>query len=175
MLACSRRALVAGATLALAGCGRRTGDADGRQRATLWFAYGGKNREVLLSLVARFNSSQARYFVAPTYQGDYFECLAKTRTAIYAGVAPTFTHVVGEVLPYLAASGVLEPLDDYPGCGELGLVPALSQRGSYTGAESQPTWGVPFNRSTPLLYCNGDALDAAGRAPPTTWDELLST
>ncbi len=168
----SRRAFVAGASLALAGCGRAVGG--GRQRATLWFAYGGKNREVLLSLVARFNASQARYQVTPTYQGDYFECLAKTRTAIYAGVAPTFTHVVGEVLPYLAGAGVLEPLDDYPGASTLGLVPALSQRGSYTGADDQPLWAVPFNRSTPLLYCNAAALDAAALSPPESWDELVA-
>ncbi len=174
MRASSRRAFVAGASLALAGCGRAR-QVDGRKQATLWFAYGGKNREVLLSLVARFNAAQSRYVITPTYQGDYFECLAKVRTAIYAGVAPTLTHVVGEVLPYLASSGVLEPLDDYPGCSTLGLVSALSQRGSYTGADSQPTWGVPFNRSTPLFYCNGALLDAAGLAPPDSWDELLKT
>ena len=61
----------------------------GRTVATLWFSYGGRNREVLLDLVARFNRAQPRYLVRATYQGDYFEALAKLRTALAAGVAPS--------------------------------------------------------------------------------------
>ena len=50
---------------------------DGRVTASLWFAYGGKNREVLLSLVEQFHAEQSRYRIKATYQGDYFESLAK--------------------------------------------------------------------------------------------------
>ena len=57
---------------------------------------------MLLDLVNRFNASQPRHRVWPTYQGDYFEALAKVRTALAAGIAPALTHIVGEVLPYLA-------------------------------------------------------------------------
>ena len=72
--------------------------AAGRIEASLWFSYGGKNREVLLSLIDRFHAEQDRYFIRATYQGDYFEALAKLRTAIAARAAPAVTHVVGEVL-----------------------------------------------------------------------------
>jgi sn-glycerol 3-phosphate transport system substrate-binding protein len=136
----------------------------------LWFSYGGKNREVLLDLVQRFNASQRQYRVIPTYQGDYFEALAKVRTALAAGLAPGLTHVVGEVLPYLAEAGVLEPLDGYEGSRELGFVRAIAQEGSYQpGAAPRPLWGVPFNRSTPILYLNGALL--GGRPVPRTWEE----
>lgn len=162
-----RRALLGAAASLAAGCGAR---ALGPGEVALWFSYGGKNREVLLDLVGKFNGSQGRYRVIPTYQGDYFEALAKVRTAMAAGLAPALTHVVGEVLPYLAEAGALEPLDGYEGARELGLVRALAQEGSYHGGERRPLWGVPFNRSTPIMYLNGSLL--GDRAAPRTWDEL---
>ena len=141
---------------------------DGRTVATLWFSYGGKNREVLLDLVARFNASQSRVLVRATFQGDYFEALAKLRTAIAAGASPTFSHVVGEVLPYLARANVLEPLDAYEGAAAIPFVHALGQRGSFRGGDAQPLVAIPFNRSTPIMYMNGDVVKDA----PRTWDEL---
>ena len=60
----------------------------GRTPVRLWFSYGGTNREVLEGLVRRFNAAQSRDFVQAVYQGDYFEGLAKLRTAIAAGCAP---------------------------------------------------------------------------------------
>ena len=35
--------------------------------------------------------------------------------------------------------------------------------------------GMPFNSSTPILYYNVDALEAAGVTPPKTWEEFQST
>src|SRR4051812_7857777 len=69
----------------------------GRIGVSLWFSYGGTNREVLEQLVRRFNASQSRDYVQAVYQGDYFEGLAKLRTAIAADCAPALSHVVGEV------------------------------------------------------------------------------
>ncbi len=159
---------------ALPAC-RRTRRTNGRTLVTLWFAYGGKNREVLLDLVRRFNASQSRVTVEATYQGDYFEALAKLRTAIAADAAPTFSHVVGEVVPYLARANVLEPLDAYDGARALPLVRALAQSGSYVGGAEQPLVAIPFNRSTPIMYLNGDvvARELGGKIPQT-WTELES-
>ncbi len=168
------RALAAGVatSAALPAC-RRARRVDGRTVVTLWFAYGGKNREVLLDLVRRFNASQSRVTVDATYQGDYFEALAKLRTAIAAGAAPTFSHVVGEVVPYLARANVLEPLDAYDGARTLPLVRALAQSGSYVGGDERPLVAIPFNRSTPIMYLNGDvvARELGGKIPQT-WTEL---
>ncbi len=61
----------------------------------------------------QFHASQDRYRIHATYQGDYFEALAKLRTALAARAAPALTHVIGEVMPYLAEAGVLEPLDRF--------------------------------------------------------------
>ncbi|EYF05985.1 ABC transporter substrate-binding protein [Chondromyces apiculatus] len=173
------RALAAGIATALAatgtGCARRA--ADGRRVGSLWFAYGGKNREVLLGLVDRFHAAQSRYRIEPTYQGEYFECLAKLRTAIAARSAPALTHVVGEVVPYLAEAGVLEPLSRIlPGGAEdLDIVPALGQQGTFLHGADRPLVCLPFNRSTPIAYYNRTLFQQMGLAPPTTWDALRTT
>ncbi len=85
-----RRALLgaaAGATAGLlGGCGERA------NKVPFWFAYGGKNREALLALVSRFNTEQPQHALSPVFQGDYFELLAKLRTAIHAERAPALTQ-----------------------------------------------------------------------------------
>ncbi len=164
-----------GATLASAGtltaC-RGQSARQGRNTASLWFTYGGRNREILEALVERFNGSQHEHFIEAVYQGDYYEGLAKLRTAIFAKAAPTFSHVIGEVIPYLAEAGVLEPLGAYPGARELGIIPELGQEKSWVAGDRQPLVALPFNRSTPIAYLNGNMLTESGLTPPRTWAEL---
>jgi sn-glycerol 3-phosphate transport system substrate-binding protein len=143
----------------------------GRTVVPFWFTYGGRNRSTLEALVGRFNASQTDVWVRAIFQGDYFEGLAKLRTALAAGAAPPLSHVIGEVVPYLAEAGVLEPLDDYPGARTLPLHPALSQAGSFRGGAERPLVVVPFNRSTPIAYVNRRLYDGAA---PKTWPELES-
>ncbi len=153
------------------GCAKRSVPS-GRRSATLWFTYGGKNRQVLERLVRRFNDSQSEFYVAAVYQGDYFEGLSKLRTAIAARAAPSFSHVIGEVVPYLAEAGVLEPLEAYPGATSLPIIPELGQEKSWKGGGQKPLVALPFNRSTPIAYLNGEIFDKAGIEAPRTWDEL---
>jgi sn-glycerol 3-phosphate transport system substrate-binding protein len=147
---------------------------DGRIVVSFWYAYGDLVRKVLLDLVARFNASQSRILVKAVHQGDYFESLAKLRTAIAAHAAPALSHVVLEVLPYLARAGVLEPLDRYEGADSMGFVPALAQAGAFTSEPGRPSplYGIPFNRSTPIVFANGRLLEQERAECPRTWDEL---
>ncbi len=173
----ARRALLGGlaATFATAGCSRSVRDARGRVRLRFWYSLGGRNREVLLAMVKRFHETQDEIVVEPVYQGDYFESLAKLRTAVAAKAAPALSHVVAEVVPYLARANALEPLDAYPGMNEreLGLVGALAQSGAFRGGKEKPLYGIPLNRSTPLAYCNGEVFAKEGMKPPSTWTEVL--
>lgn len=143
----------------------------GRVVVPFWFTYGGRNRATLETLVQRFNAAQNDVWVRAVFQGDYFEGLAKLRTALAANAAPPLSHVVGEVVPYLAEAGVLEPLDAYPGAHALPLHPALGQAGSFVGGADRPLVVVPFNRSTPIAYVNRRVYDGPA---PATWQELES-
>ncbi len=164
----SRRALGAAALAGLAGCRepRRPGE------VAFWFSYGGNNRKVLLELVERFHREQAAVRVLPVFQGDYFEGLVKLRTGLYVGSVPTVSHVVGEVLPYLARAGVLERLEGIGDEVVRDLDPALSQAGSYVGGDREPLWGLPFNRSTPIAFYDRNFFDEHGLAPPRDWAAL---
>src|SRR5687767_13476500 len=116
-----------GGAAVTAGCRSLPDEAKGRVVVPFWFSYGGKNREVLLDLVRRYHSEQRDVWIEAVFQGDYFEALAKVRTAIAAGAAPALTHVVGEVVPYLAEAGVLEPLGAYEELAKVRFVRALAQ------------------------------------------------
>lgn len=172
----NRRSLLAAlATMPIAvgaGC-RKASRKRGRVVVSLWYSYGGRNREVLTDLVRRFNRSQSRVLVEATFQGDYYEALAKLRAAIAAGVAPSVTHVVVEVLPYLAEAGTLERLDGYEGARELGLVRELAQEGAFAGGGARPLVGIPFNRSIPVMYLNGALFEAGRIHAPRTWGDLV--
>lgn len=159
------------ATLSAGGC-RAFRAPPGRRVASLWYSYGGRNRQVLLELVERFNQSQSEHWIHAVFQGDYFEGLAKLRTALAARAAPALSHVIGEVVPYLYAAHVLEPLDDYPGAHDLDVVAELGQAGSWVGGAERPLVTLPFNRSTPIAYLNHAHFVRAGLEAPGTWDEL---
>ncbi len=161
-------------TAALCGAAGGCAESDappGRLVVPFWFTYGGRNRATLSTLVARFNHAQRDVWVRAIFQGDYFEGLAKLRTALAAGAAPPLSHVVGEVVPYLAEAGVLEPLDDYPGARSLPVHPALGQAGSFRGGAERPLVVVPFNRSTPIAYVNQRLFDPQ-HGSPSTWQQL---
>jgi sn-glycerol 3-phosphate transport system substrate-binding protein len=167
----SRRALLLGSLAStLSACDPRR--EHGIERAAFWYSYGGKNREVLERLLARFHADPSRPRIDASFQGDYFESLAKVRTAIAARAAPAMTHVVAEVVPYLAEAGALEPLDGYEGVAELDLVPGIAQSGTYEGGAERPLVAIPFNRSVPIMYVNGAMLERAGVAIPRTFEEL---
>ncbi len=166
-------ALAAAGALGAVACGRDPVP-KGRTAVSLWFSYGGTNREVLEGLVRRFNATQQRDYVQAVYQGDYFEGLAKLRTAIAADRAPVLSHVVGEVVPYLAEARVLEPLSKYPGLAQLDVLPELGQERSWLAGGTRPLVALPFNRSTPIAYLNADRFAQAGLQAPRTWAELRS-
>lgn len=162
-----RRTLLGLAGAALAGC--RSSRDEGA--VPLWYTYGGRNRKVLLELVERFANEHPQMRLAPTFQGDYFEGLVKLRTGLFVGSVPAVTHVVGEVIPYLARAGALLPLDlDDETVAD--LVPQLAQSGTFVGGEGQPLLALPFNRSTPVAYYNKTLFDELGLSPPSSWTEM---
>ena len=73
--------------------------------AALAWLVGGKNREVTEAHIKKFNESQTKYRIEGTFQGDYFQALAKIRTAAITKTAPAAFHVVGQALPNLWQAG----------------------------------------------------------------------
>ena len=170
----SRRALCTGALSGIltAGAGCQRG---GPTRASLWFSYGGRNRQTLERLLRRFNRKQSRYYIDGVFQGDYYEGLAKLRLGLAASRGPSLSHVIAEVVPYLDHAGVLEPLGSYPGAKQLDVLPTLGQVGTWVGGSERELCALPFNRSTPITYFDGELFERHHERAPTTWEELRGT
>ena len=156
-------------------------EASGPTVVTFWYSYGGKNREVTESLIEKFNAQNPDVRIKGTYQGDYFDAVAKLRVSSRTSSRPVVTHVIGEALPQLWGAGVLEDLTPYAK-GDTGapvdltdFIPALTQDGYFDyGDQKVPLFALPFNRSTPICFYNKRMFKEAGLTPPTTWDELRS-
>lgn len=146
--------------------------------AQFWYSFGGKNREVTEAHIKKFNESQSKYRIEGTFQGDYFQALAKIRAAAATKTAPAVFHVVGEAMPQLWQSGLFENLEPYArGANGVNLADYLAGQTQatyfdYLGKPPAPLFALPFFRSTPILYYNADLLASKGVKVPTTWDEL---
>ncbi|WP_185984308.1 sn-glycerol-3-phosphate ABC transporter substrate-binding protein UgpB [Aureimonas mangrovi] len=143
-----------------------------------WHSMSGELGTKLEGLATAFNETQSDYRVVPVNRGTYPESMTAAIAAFRAGEQPHILQVfeVGTGT-FMAAGDAIYPVQELMAdTGEAfdreGYLPAVV--GYYSTAEGEML-SFPFNSSTPILYYNKDAFEAAGldaETPPTTWDEL---
>lgn len=140
-----------------------------------WHAMGGANGERVNKIAADFNASQGDYVITPTYKGNYTETMTGAIAAFRAGEHPHIVQVfeVGTAT-MMAAKGAVYPVEKLMAdAGEpfdkSDYLPAVI---SYYQTPEGELLSMPFNSSSPVMWYNKDALDAAGAAVPTTWAEV---
>ena len=140
-----------------------------------WHAMGGTNGERVDKIASDFNASQSDYKVVPSYKGNYTETMTAAVAAFRAKEHPHLVQVfeVGTAT-MMAAEGAIYPIEKLmTDAGESfdksDFLPAVI---SYYQTPGGELLSMPFNSSTPVLWYNADALEAAGVAPPETWDEV---
>jgi len=138
-------------------------------------AVGGAITGLVDRLAADFMKDNPGVKVTPVYAGTYQETLVKVLTAHKSGAPPALSVLLSTDMFTLIDEDAIVPVDNfiksdadkawlnsfYPGF-------MLNSR---TGGK---TWGVPFQRSTIVLYWNKEAFREAGLNPdkaPATWDE----
>jgi sn-glycerol 3-phosphate transport system substrate-binding protein len=139
---------------------------------------GGGLAKVIDGLVADFNKAHPDIQATATYTGSYDVTLQKIQAAKLAGTLPDIAVTEISSVPVLAALGAAQPLDELiAGSGGKQFLarfwPSMLLNCVYDGR----VYGVPFQRSTPVMYYNKDAFAEAGldpEKPPLTWDELAS-
>ena len=143
-----------------------------------WHSMGGELGERLNAIAEDFNASQDLYKVVPSYRGEYEESMVNTIAAFRAGEQPHIVQIyeVGTGT-MMAAQGAVYPV--YQLMEEHGnnfdpsvYLPVVT--GYYADTEGNML-SMPFNSSTPILYYNKDAFEAAGLDPnvaPATWEEM---
>ncbi len=141
---------------------------------TFWHGMSGQLKDVLDQQVKEFNKSQDEVKVVATAQGtDYDTNQQKILAAIASGNPPDIGQIEIHALPKFAASGAIAPLDSFMKKSKdhqkSDFVQGILANTRYEGQ----TYGVPFNRSVPMLYYNVDMFEKAGiSGPPATWQEV---
>jgi sn-glycerol 3-phosphate transport system substrate-binding protein len=140
-------------------------------------AVGGPLTAIVDSMVANFMTENPDITVNAIYAGNYNDARIKALAALNSG-QPAQTSVMFSIDLYeLIEQDAIVAFDDIVTTDEErawldSFYPALMENGT-TGGK---TWGIPFQRSTIVMYYNKDAFRAAGldpEAPPQTWDELV--
>jgi sn-glycerol 3-phosphate transport system substrate-binding protein len=115
--------------------------------------------------------------VKPIYAGTYQETIVKVLTALKSGEPPHTSVLLSTDMFTLIDEDAIVPFDDFVQSAEdkawvASFFPAFMLN-SRTGGK---TWGIPFQRSTIVLYWNKELFKEAGldpSKPPATWAEML--
>ncbi|WP_417667451.1 ABC transporter substrate-binding protein [Roseibium sp.] len=140
-------------------------------------AVGGKAADTIQSLTDDYMAANPDVKIDAVYAGSYQDTVAKAITAARGGNPPQLSVILSVDMFTLIDEDLIVPFDDYLKDEDekewiSGFYPAFMEN-SQTGGK---TYGIPFQRSTPVLYWNKEAFKAAGLDPevaPATWDEMV--
>jgi len=143
-----------------------------------WHAFTGRLGELVAEQVETFNSSQSDYKIVASHKGNYSETLNAGIAAFRAKEQPHVLMVfeVGTAT-MMGAKGAVKPIFEVMKDAGADFDPEAyigSVKGYYTTTEGDML-SLPFNSSTPVLWVNNDALEAAGVEPDvdlSTWEKV---
>jgi len=139
-------------------------------------AVGGPITKLIDQFAADFEKENPGIKVKPIYSGSYQESITKALTAVKSNDAPTTSVLLSTDMFTLIDEEAIVPFDPLIKTPEdqawlKGFYPAFMEN-SQTGGK---TWGIPFQRSTIVLYYNKEMFKDAGLDPnraPATWKEM---
>lgn len=141
-------------------------------------AVGGPITKIIDGMVADFEKANPAIKVKPIYAGSYQDTITKVLTAIKGGDVPQLSVILSTDMYTLIDEDAIVPIESLLKTEDdkkwlAGFYPGFMEN-SRTGGK---TWGVPFQRSTIVMYWNKDAFKEAGldpEKPPQTWADLVS-
>ncbi|MGM0986400.1 MAG: ABC transporter substrate-binding protein [Pseudomonadota bacterium] len=152
--------------------------ADDPVELTMYYpvAVGGALTDVVDGLVEDFEAEHPAISVEAIYAGNYDDTRVRAMSAIEAGDAPQLSVMFSIDMFDLIEQDAIVAFDDLVETEEEqawleSFYPGLMENGQLDGQ----TYGIPFQRSTIVLYWNKDAFEAAGldpETPPETWEEM---
>lgn len=139
-------------------------------------AVGGPITKTIDGYAAEFMKANPGIKVNPIYAGTYQETIVKALTAHKSGTPPVTSVLLSTDMFTLIDEDAIVPIDNFIKTSEdkawLGSFYKAFMMNSQTGGK---TWGVPFQRSTVVMYYNKELFKEAGldpNRPPTNWAEL---
>ena len=140
-------------------------------------AVGGPITKTIDQMAADFEKENPGIKVKPVYAGSYQETIVKAITANKAGTPPTTAILLSTDMFTLIDEDAIVPFNELATSSEdqawmKSFYPAFMAN-SQTGGK---VWGIPFQRSTIVLYWNKELFKEAGldpNRPPANWKEML--
>ena len=141
-------------------------------------AVGGPLTKIVDGMVADFMKANPDIKVNAIYAGNYNDARIKALAALKSGKPAQLSVMFSIDIYELIEQGAIVAFDDIVETAEekawlKKFYPALMENGMTQGK----VWGIPFQRSTIVMYYNKDAFRDAGLDPgkaPATWGELVS-
>jgi sn-glycerol 3-phosphate transport system substrate-binding protein len=139
-------------------------------------AVGGPITKIVDGFAAEFEKENPNIKLKPIYSGSYQESIAKALTAVKSGEPPVTSILLSTDMYTLIDEDAIVPFDELVKTADdqawlKSFYPGFMEN-SQTGGK---TWGIPFQRSTVVLYYNKDAFKEAGldpNKPPANWKEM---
>lgn len=177
-VALSRRSLLAGAASTLAAPSVLRAATTTELQFYFPVAVGGPITKIIDSYAADFMKENPDIHLDPVYAGSYVDTLTKAMTAARSGQAPALALTLAVDAYTLVDNDLLVPIDSVAeDAGDKawleGFYPAFLRNGQIDGH----SWGVPFQRSTIVMYWNKDAFREVGLDPehaPASWEEMVA-
>ncbi len=139
-------------------------------------AVGGPITKLIDEYAAEFTKDNPGIKVTPIYAGSYQDTIVKALTAHKSGTPPVTSVVLSTDMFTLIDEDAIVPIDNFVKTADdkawLGSFYKAFMLNSRSGGK---TWGIPFQRSTVVLYYNKELFKAAGldpNKPPATWAEM---
>jgi sn-glycerol 3-phosphate transport system substrate-binding protein len=141
-------------------------------------AVGGPLTKIVDGMVIDFMKENPDIKVNAIYAGNYNDARIKALAALKSGKPAQLSVMFSIDIYELIEQDAIVAFDDVVETPEEkawldSFYPTLMENGRTAGK----TWGIPFQRSTIVMYYNKDAFKAAGldpNRPPETWDQLVS-
>lgn len=141
-----------------------------------WHCHSGAVAESHQFLVDKFNASQDKIEVVLEFQANnYYDLNSKVKTAMTTGTAPEVSLGESMTMANLANTGAIQPLESYiANDPEFNLEDYAAGVMTNTYVKGK-LYGLPYQRSTAIMYTKKTLLQAAGLDPagPKTFDELI--
>ncbi|WP_145915811.1 ABC transporter substrate-binding protein [Labrenzia sp. CP4] len=134
----------------------------------------GDINKIISGMIAEFNAAHQGIEVEAIYAGSYDNTEQKVITAIGVNEPPALWLPINSALQTFLGLDALEDVTDLAKADDIyqDFLPGFLS----TCISGDRLYGLPFQPSTPVLYYNQDAFEAAGISKaPVTWDELLET
>jgi len=140
-------------------------------------AVGGPITKIIDGLAAEFEKENPAIKLKAIYSGSYQESITKALTAVKSGDPPVTSILLSTDMFTLIDEDAIVPFDELIRTPEdqawlKSFYPAFMEN-SQTGGK---TWGIPFQRSTIVLYYNKEMFKEAGldpSRPPASWKEQI--